>query len=357
MAAEKQLTAAAALLLLLLLLLTGGCTDMDYYLHLARGQGRILLDRRAVTEVLDDSTTTDQVRSRLRLIEQVRAFARTHIGLHGATDNYTQFFDTGGEPVAWNVSACPPDRFEAHLWTFPLVGALPYKGYFERARAEGERDRLAGLGLDVVLSGVSAYSTLGYLSDPILSTMLDDAEDRLVELVLHELTHATVYVEDHTDYNESVAAFIGKQGALQFLQQRYGDKAPEVEQVQNRRQAQLAFQAFVRGVTARLDSLYTSGGTKSEILLAREQIFNDSKQTYQQQRSDLGEGRFDGYLSWEINNARLLSYRRYNSNFSRMHALLLRHGNDLSAALETLTICGDAEAPWACIDTMPNLVP
>lgn len=334
-------------------LLVTGCEQVDYYQHLARGQLRVILDRRPVAELLEDPATDEHVRQRLLLIGQVRAFAEAHIGLSGTSDNYTQFYDTGGEPVAWNVSACPPDRFDAYLWTFPFVGALPYKGYFDRSRAEAERDRLIGLGFDAIVSGVSAYSTLGYLSDPVLSTMLDDTEDRLVDLVLHELTHATIYVEDHTDYNESIASFVGQQGALLFLQNRYGRHSPQVEQLQSQRQAVRAFQGFVRSVTARLDSLYSSGSPTPEVLQARVQIFNDSKLSYRQQRDELGAGRFDGYLSWEINNARLLAYRRYNSNFDSMQALLLRHGGDLAAALESLKYCGATDAPWVCLDDMP----
>ncbi len=340
----------ALVALLLLLAVLSGCAEVDYYLHLARGQAHIILGRRSLADVLADSATTPDIRAKLHLVQEIRRFAGEQIGLRGASANYTQYFDTGGEPVAWNVSASPPDRFAAYSWTFPLVGALPYKGYFERSRATAERDRLQDLGYDAIAGAVSAYSTLGYLSDPILSTMLEDPEDRLADLILHELTHTTVYAEDHTDFNESVASFIGRAGSLEFLRQRYGEHSEQLTAARQRRADLASFQAFLRHVTTQLDSLYTSDTPRQQILKARQQLFETSKDDYRQRRDDLGRGRYDGFLDWELNNARLLSYRRYNSNFDGLDALLRRHQGDLAATLKRIVSCGDEEDPWACID-------
>jgi len=333
-----------------LLLVHAGCAEVGYYLHLARGQVRITLARRSLNDVLADSTTSSELRDKLLLVEEIRRFAGDEVGLHGATSNYTDYYDTGGQPIAWNVSASPPDRFESYRWSFPLVGALPYKGYFQRQHAVAERDRLVELGYDAIASGVPAYSTLGYLSDPVLSTMIDGPEDRLVEVVLHELTHATVYVEDETDYNESVASFVGKVGSLTFLAQRYGENSEQVEQTRLRRADAAAFQSFLRGVTAQLDSLYESGLPRPQILLQRVRLFDEAKQQYSNRRQTLGGGRYDGFLNWELNNARLLSYRRYHSHFDRFDAVLTRVHGKLATAVIAFVTCGDAEDPWTCLD-------
>jgi len=331
-------------------LLSGGCADVDYYLHLARGQAHITLGRRSVEDVLSDPATPPDIVERLNLAREVRRFAGDKIGLRGTSSSYTDYFDTAGEPVAWNVSASPPDRFEAYRWTFPFVGSLPYKGYFQSQRATAESDRLRGLGYDAIAGGVSAYSTLGYLSDPILSTMLDDPEDQFVDLILHELTHATVYVEDHTDFNESVASFIGKEGSLAFLEQRYGEGSEEVAKTRRKRKDLASFRLFLRGVTARLDSLYNSGSAREQVLTERLRVFEASKDDYRQQREDLGSGIYDGFLAWELNNARLLAYRRYNSNFEGLQALLARRRGDLALMMESIVLCGAAEDPWSCIN-------
>ncbi len=344
---------AAALVVLatsVLLLRTLGA-DIAYYMHLARGQTDVLLDRLPVEDVLGDPTTSAAVREGLLLIEEVRRFASQHVGLKGSSSNYTTYYDTGGEPIAWNVSASPPERFESYRWTFPIVGSLPYKGYFRRQLAVDERDRLVELGFDAIVGAVSAYSTLGYLSDPILSTMLDEPESRLVELVLHELTHATIYVEDHTDYNESVASFVGKAGTDHYLTQRYGEDSEPVLRLRRRRAEAEIFRGFLRELTVRLDSLYESDSPRERVLRTRVTLFEDGKQEYRRRRQDLGNGRFDGFLDWDLNNARLLSYRRYNSRFDDLAAVLRRRQGDLPAALKVFAICGESEEPWVCIET------
>jgi len=317
---------------------------------LARGQARIVFGRRSLPDVLADSTTTPLVRARLILIEEVRRFADDRVGLDGTSSNYTDYYDTGGGPIAWNVSASPPERFEAYRWSFPIVGALPYKGYFQRQRAVTERDRLIALGYDAIVGAVSAYSTLGYLSDPVLSTMLDEPEERLVELVLHELTHATIYVEDQTDYNESVASFVGKVGSLAYLTRRYGEASPQVLDARERHADGAVFRTFLHELTARLEDLYESGAPRTHVLTERVRLFDEGKQEYRRRRAELGGGRYDGFLAWEMNNARLLSYRRYHSNFDRFEAVLERRDGDLAATVRVFVTCGEAEDPWTCID-------
>ena len=332
-----------------MLLQYAGCADVDYYTHLARGQTRIIFGCRSVGDVLADASTPGRVRERLLLIDEVRRFADDQVGLDGTSCSYTDYYDTGGEPIAWNVSASPPERFETYRWTFPIVGALPYKGYFQRQRAVDERDRLIALGYDAIVGAVSAYSTLGYLSDPLLSTMLDGPEERLVELVLHELTHATVYVEDHTDYNESVASFVGKVGSLAYLARRYGEASSQVLEARERRAEATAFQAFLRQLTAQLEELYESGAPRAQVLAERVLLFDEGKQEYRRQRAELGEGRYDGFLTWEVNNARLLSSRRYNSHFDRFEVVLERLDGDLAATVRQFVTCGEAQDPWTCI--------
>ena len=311
---------------------------------------RRLWARRPVAQVLADPATADDVRAALRLLEAVRRFAGERVGLAAAASSYTTYYDTGGHAVAWNVSASPPDRFESHLWSFPIVGALPYKGYFVRERAVAERDRLRAQGYDAIARPVSAYSTLGILSDPILSTMVDDSEADLAELVLHELTHAAVYVESHTDYNESVATFIGQAGALVFLAERHGRESPPVVDARREREASRRFDGFLHSVVDHLDSLYRLGLPRERVLRERLMLFAAAQDEYRKRRHDLGQGRFDGFLEWEINNAQLLSYRRYHTGLDRLEELLGRRGGDLAATLRILVGCGEQDDPWTCLE-------
>jgi predicted aminopeptidase len=332
-----------------LLPLLAACGELDYYVHLARGQGRIILRSRPVHEVLADSTTADDVRAALQRVSEIRRFGQEHVGLTNAPDSYAHYYDTGGDPVAWNVSASPPDRFEPYLWWFPIVGELPYKGFFEAPRAVAERDRLRRDGYDAIHRSVSAYSTLGYLDDPILSTMLDDSEARLADLILHELTHATVFADGHTDYNESAASFVGRAGSLAFLAHRFGPGSAQVTAVRQSRARAAHFTQFVHGLVTRLDSLYQSGQPRDHILRQRQKLFEEGKSEFRRRRDRFGE-RYDGFLRWELNNARLLSYRRYHSRQDEFEAILGAHGGDLQAAVGVLASCAQQEAPWTCLE-------
>lgn len=327
--------------------LLSACGELDYYLHLARGQGRILLASQAVGEVLAEPATPLEVRAALERVDELCRFGREGVGLT-ASQGYTRYFDTGGGPVAWNVSASPPHRFEPFLWWFPVVGELPYKGYFDVDHARAERDRLRSEGYDAIVRSVSAYSTLGYLEDPVLSTMVGYSEDRLAELILHELTHSDIYAEGHADYNENAATFVGRVGTLKYLTERYGADSDEVRRSRRRQREADRFTAFVQKVAARLDSLYSAGDSLDQVLRKRRDLFRQAKGDYRRNRGDFGP-RYDGFLDWEPNNAMLLSYRRYHSRQGDFEAVLARFQGDLPATVAALAACAHTGDPWSCV--------
>ena len=325
-----------------------GC-DAAYFAHLARGQARIALNSRPLDEVMADADLPADTRRRLDFVQAVRAFAHDHIGLAGS-DNYTRYYDTGGEPVSWNVSACPPDRFEPHRWWFPIVGNVPYKGFFSRHRAIRERDRLRAEGLDAQARAISAYSTLGYFSDPVLTTMLAYPEDSLADLLIHELTHATVYAKGHTDFNESLASFVGQVGSLEMLSHRYGANSEPVAQARQRRADATVFRSFMAQVVSTLDSLYSLGLPRDEVLQRRGEVFAGCKGRYRLIRSHLRRpDQYDGFLKWEIDNARLMSYRRYNRDLDLFCHLYEREGNSLRRVVQMAATCEHAKDPWQCM--------
>ncbi len=330
-----------------LLVWVNGC-GLDYYLHLARGQARILWRSESIDKVLAASSTPPATVAKLRLIGELRVFARQRFGLNTGS-NYTRFYDTDGQPVSWNVSACPPERFAPHLWHFPIVGALPYKGFFSRERATRERDALQALGLDVAMGAVSAYSTLGYFSDPVLSTMIDEEEGNLAELILHELTHATIYPRGQTDYSESAATFVGEAGALAFLAEKYGADAPQLQRARRRQEDAQRFSAFMKEVADSLDSLYALGLPREEVLQRRQEVFARSKEHYQRRRGEFQVDNYDGFLKWEINNARLLSYRRYHRDLELFDRVFTARQAQPEQAILLFTECGDDPSPWDCL--------
>ena len=276
-----------------------------------------------VQSLLARPDLAEQTRTQLALIQAILRYAES-VGLQ-TDDQYTTFYDTGGDPISWNVSACPPDRFSPYTWDFPFVGEVPYKGFFRRDLADEQRDALAAEGYDAIVRPVSAYSTLGFFSDPILSSMLGYAPDQLADLILHELTHALVYAPGQTDYNESLATFVGRQGSLLFLAQHFGTDTPLLQQAETRRADAALFRHFMAETVAALDSLYSLGLPRSIVLRDRQVVFAQRQRDFTLIKAQFTHNYYDGFLQWELNNARLLSYRRYNANLALFAAVYRAH--------------------------------
>ncbi len=321
-----------------------GC-EVPYYLHLAHGQLGVLSNCEPVETLLASAEVSPEVRAKLELIQSVRSYAQDRLGL-ALSDNYTCLHDTGGEPVSWNVSACSPTRFEPFTWSFPIVGKLAYKGFFRRDIAVEERDRLKSTGLDVVMRPVSAYSTLGYFTDPVLSTMLKYDDARLTELIIHELAHGTVFAKGFTDFNESLASFVGDTGSIMFLRST-GVAESEVSVLLAHREEDHRFRAFMATVVAALDSLYELGLPSDYVLEERRKVFEAAQSSFD--RSQFASGRYDHFERWEINNAALLSYRRYNREMDLFEQL---HKAKAKSLRETVKLCGgcaSTQNPWSCL--------
>ncbi len=330
-----------------LLLATLSACEMGYYTHLVIGQGNVLLNTQSVHSLRSTPHLPDSTLSQLVLVDSILAFARS-VGLKTG-NSYTTYYDTKGQPISWNVSAAPKDALQPHLWHFPIVGSLPYKGFFDRGRAEDAFASLQKAGYDAYLRPVSAYSTLGYFTDPLLSTMLDDPPEALIELLLHELAHATIFVDGHTDYNESLATFIGQRGTVLFLARHFGRDTPLIDRVYAQRRDSERFRLFMLDVVQSLDSLYTAGLPLDEVLLRRQEVFASAQARFRPTLSEYANPRYDYFLSWEINNARLLSFRRYQSKqdlFERVFALA---SGNLNAALSIFAECGETDSPWDCL--------
>lgn len=222
----------------------------------ARGQWHVINNTRPVLEVLADSTTSPAIREKLLLVGEVREFAMNELGL-AHSDNYTTFFDQKGKDLMFVVTACEPYRLKAKTWDFPLVGTFPYKGYFDSIKAEQERGIWEEAGFDTRVRVAGGWSTLGYFTDPILSKMLNRSEGKLAELIIHELTHATLFVKDSVEFNENLATFIGEKGAEQFLIKKYGEGNPQLVTYQAGRENGRVFANHIIRGAHQLDSMYS----------------------------------------------------------------------------------------------------
>ncbi|HEV7350534.1 aminopeptidase [Telluribacter sp.] len=221
----------------------------------AKGQLSILANVQDVSEVLRDPTFPDSLKARIRLIEEIKRFGVDSLGLN-PSENYTTFYDQHGKPILWVLTASDKYQLKAREWSFPILGAFAYKGYFDSTRAAREEAGLIKEGLDTNIGEVSAWSTLGYLKDPILSSMLKRSEGSLASLILHELTHGTLFVKNNLELNENLASFVGEVGAVRFLNYKYGPDSHQQKRYNYIKRYNDAYsQHILRGAT-RMDSLY-----------------------------------------------------------------------------------------------------
>lgn len=211
-------------MLVALLGVLAATTEMGTYL--ARGaweEARILWRRRPITEVAADTAASPALRRRLQLVLEVRDFAATRLGLTAGA-SFTTYSALARDTLVLVLSASRRDTLAAHTWWFPVVGRFPYKGFFDFAAAERTAATMRSQGFDTYLRPASAFSTLGWFNDPLLSTTVRQPEEGLVNTVIHELLHNTLFVRGHVAFNETFASVIGAHGAIAFYRAR-GDTA------------------------------------------------------------------------------------------------------------------------------------
>jgi len=228
-----------------------------YGLAQAAGQVRVLWYAQPIEDLLQDSTVADSLKQRLYLVRQIKHFATDSLGLIGG-NSYTKVYDQQGKDIMWMVTACPPYAFTPQRWSFPIVGTFPYKGFFDTTMLAAEAEALQAQGLQIYVRPVTAWSTLGWFNDPVLSNMLQASEGSLANTIIHELTHGTVFINDSVRFNENLATFIGNEGAGLFLAGRYGAQSPRVKAYYAWLQNRVLFRQYMKTATRGLDSLYKS---------------------------------------------------------------------------------------------------
>jgi len=242
---------------LLMILLIWQFELLSYGISQARGQIRVLLNTRPLEEVLRDKSFPDSLKQKIKLIQEIRRFAVDSLGIND-TQNYTSLYDQQGKPILWVITASEPYQLKAKEWRFPFLGTFSYKGFFDYDKCLKQEAELKQQGYDTDINEVSAWSTLGWFRDPILSSMLYRSEGSLASLIIHELTHGTLFIKDNLEYNENLADFVGDYGAIRFLNYKYGNNSPQYEQYLNRKiYRDKYYQHVLRGAT-QLDSLYAT---------------------------------------------------------------------------------------------------
>ena len=317
-------------------LLAGGCgIDFGYLLPAAAGQVSILSDSVPIEDAISQGRLTEDQLAKLDLIQDVRAYARDIMGLN-VEGNYTRFYDSGGEPVAFNVSASRKDAFEPHLWWFPIVGTVPYLGFFDRPAADAEFDRLVLEGFDVLMYEIQAYSGIGFLPNIVLSPMLERSEVTIVDTIFHELLHSTVWRPNDTSFNESLATFYGRTGAARYLADRYPDQPEIIQEAVEVFDDIDRYTDFMLTLFHELDAFYSSDLSTQDKIAGREAIYRAGRERFATEVQPLMNWpeRYDWVADFPANNAWMLGIQRYNLDLEVFEQVFAATGENWSASLE-----------------------
>jgi predicted aminopeptidase len=311
-----------------------------YYGHLAAGQTRLIRAGRSIDAVLGDPSTSEPLRSKLELVRSAKLYAQA-LGLE-VGDQYTTYVPWPGDRVVTTVVATRPSELEPAGFRFPILGELPYKGFFDPERAQREAEQLRAQGMDVCVSAVDAYSTLGWFDDPVTQPMLERTDGRLVETIVHELVHATVFAKGQPEFNEGIATFIGQEAAVAFFDDSVQSQA-ERARVRN---ARLLANALA-GFRLKVVELYASPAPREQKVAQRASLQASL-------REELVDLPLEATTPEEargiaqrvrLNDACLALGATYTDDLDRYAAVFAKRGRDLPALIADLRAAGETDDP------------
>ena len=330
---RRRVKLLAGALVLAALFALEGC----YYMQAVRGHMDVMQRKRPVLEVLDDPDAPQNLKDRLELVREAREFSVEELQLPN-NESYRSYADLEREFVVWNVLAAPEFSLRAKEWCFPVAGCVAYRGYFAEQAAQREAERLSESGYDVAVGGVSAYSTLGRFSDPVLNTMMRWSDTDLVATLFHELAHQKVYVKNDTQFNESFATAVAEIGVERWFAAR---KEPQLLNVYLERKAlRREMLQLVEETKIKLAVLYDTELDEAEMRQRKDAIFNDLSREVSSLLPE-GSANAPAWLGGALNNARLVSLGLYEGWLPAFRELYKDCNGKLSCFYETADALAD----------------
>jgi predicted aminopeptidase len=325
-----------------------GCGGPGYLVRAGWAEARLLLRREPIAALLAREDLAPGLRERLELALAVREFAGGALGLR-VGDSYTTFAEVPHDATVYVVSAARRDRLETYVWRYPLVGPLPYRGFFTRRAADAAAGELAARDLDVEVRPALAFSTLGWFADPLLSTIAAERPVALADTILHELFHATLFVPGAAAFNESAANFVGQRGAVAFFCSGPGHDAERCGEARRRWAVTRARGRVLGRLAGRLRRLYAAAPRPA----VRERLRTHLAEAAAVALNRRGVGARDELLP--PNNARLLGELLYVTDLDAFDALAPADadlGRGLAALVAAARGAGD---PFAALRLLARL--
>lgn len=300
-------------------LLLTGC-QLGYLIQSGYHQALLIKNQEDINEALKSKTLTDEQKRKIQLAVDAKLFAQEHLGL-AITKNYTTYVQLDRPYVSYLVQAALPMELKYHYWKFPIVGKIPYKGYFKEEDAKKEAQKFKDQGLDTFVRGVRAFSTLGWLKDPILSPMTSYSDDDLVNLIIHETTHATLYIKSAADFNEQLATFVGNKGTELFYIQKEGKNSTTLQLIKNKNKDDVIFSQFIQKELSELENWYAQKPDPS----LKEKRLEEIKEKFK--KLNFKTDSYKYFSKMNLNNAVLLGYKTYFNDLSQFEVVYSKSQN------------------------------
>ena len=302
-----------------------GC-QATYLIKSAYNHLSLLSKREKIEKLISNqkSPLSEATQKKLKLALQVRQFAIDKIKLK-ETSNYTSYIDVGRPYVSWVISAAPQWELEHFEWSYPIVGKMPYKGFPSEQDAQSEVNGLQEQGYDIFSRGVSAYSTLGWFEDSVLSTMLPYSDADFANTIIHEMTHTTIYIKNNADYNERLAVFVGNQGTIEFYESIEGPNSETVRAILAEAEDDKIFSEFIGAELKDLKKWYQNLPKESRSEELRKSRLKEIQIRFKEKiQPKMKTESYKRFLSTDLNNAKLLYFKTYMEDLKSFEDIFTR---------------------------------
>lgn len=304
---------------------------VSYIIKVSFCHFELLINRKPIKKLLQDKNTPQKLKNYFLLVKEIKEYSIKYINLK-PTSNYEDFVDIKRDYLVYVISACSAFSLDIYTWNFPMIGKFPYKGFFNKKDAMEELNKLKSEGYDTYIRKVDAYSTLGLLPDPIISTMLDYDEYNLANIIIHESTHATIFIKDNVDFNENLANFVGNQGAISFLSYKYGENSIQVKRAKSIQKDTLLFGKFINELYTKLKKLYS----KKITIYEKIKFFKFEKQEFIKLKTKFQTEIYKNFDKLEWNNAMISSYITYYKDLSEIEKIYQNNNKNLFNMIKNL---------------------
>jgi predicted aminopeptidase len=309
------------------LLVLSACNPI-FVMQAAYEQSKILAGSRPIQEVIADPSTASEDKLKLCLVEKTREFTKAMTLEPG--DTFTSYTELDRDPVAWVVSASSKDAFAIYTWWFPIVGSIPYRGYFDKEDAIAASAKLEEKGFETWVRGTAAFSTLGWFNDPLLSSTLKLSTSDVVSTVIHETVHATIWISGSVAFNESLANFVGSRATIDFykwLKTVEGCPLSEEARLKLQQEAELEFQK-VLDISDSFSSLYEALTQLYGSEIPSEQKISERNQILALQFAGIRAKYPTLKFMSQVNNAEIMQRKLYLTQLRNFDKLFVKDGSD-----------------------------